>query len=177
MGKKKKWYQKLWSWIRHPRKMLKRYLEFRSYRVPRPLNEKDIKWIFAVKDRRINQHYKKYYSPHESAFDEEGNVKEHILLNILSDIIDKMENGWKKVIINNRCFNSIYYMERGNTFELQEAYNKMLVRGIKSTFMSITVKWLNKRKNAPKNWKDIVYEERLMWEEEDLKYYKGDTRG
>lgn len=124
----------------------------------RPLNEREVLWIFAVKDRRINEHYRMHYSRNKDYFDSDGNVKQYILLSIWTNIVDNMHNGWKEVISNIRIHDHLFYSDTEQKYTLREAWDKVMYEAIKTTFTFVSVSWLDKY--AEPNWEEAVAAER-----------------
>lgn len=167
MKLKMNWYQKLIMTIKERIRKIRSRMAYNSifskYRTPRPLDEDELRWIFAVKDGRIKEHYKEFYAPHSDETywcNEDGTVKDYILLGIWSQIIDHIPGGWRKVYLSIRHHDWFMVKDRfepvPEKYSLEEAHQKILVNGIRLMFMFTERKWFNDRHIAPKNWEKIV---------------------
>ena len=165
---KKSWYKLLWLWIKNPVKRWKRRRTFKglakAYREPRPLSEIELKWIFAIKRDRIIEFYDKYYGglDDDHLLNEKRNLHDYVIIDILSPVIDHLPNGWKDVMKFVRNSSTIFLMNEGKTYTLQEAWNEMLSYAIQSRLKDVRIDWLDDRKNAPKNWRKIIEKEVLF---------------
>lgn len=170
---KKSWYEILWMWIKNPIKRWKRRRMFKglekAYREPRPLSEIELKWIFAIKHDKVKEHYDKYYQLNDSYLNEKGELHDYILIDILSPMIDHLENGWKDVMKFMRNSSTIFILNDDKKYSLREAWDEILSYAIQTRLKNIDVSWLDNKKNAPKNWRDIVNPERT-WAVSGYKY-------
>lgn len=186
MRKKENWFQRVIRVIKRRIRTIRSRMaskrSFRKYRSPRPLDEKEILWVFAAKDGRVTEHYKEFYGTYEDAFNEKGEVHNHILVSIWSSIIDHMEDGWAMVFRNIRAHDTIFYRryfnkDRKEDYSLRNAWDEILVHGIRCTFMFLETRWLNDKHNAIKNWKDISekYRNNYYFEKEKV-YIENDVK-
>ena len=132
------------------------------------LTKSDVLWIFAVKNKREQEHYDKYYGEYVNQ------PTDNTLYIITSNIVEKT-NGWAKVVRIMEANKHLHRMikeknvakELGRpldykTDKIEPCLEEWLWYGVAYFFKFMTRDFLNK--HAPKKWEQWVDEEREYWD-------------
>lgn len=110
------------------------------------IDEYELKWIFAVKDNKVQWHYNEYYGS------EEGEPSKSTLVSILYYMMWKT-GGWTTGIHRVYHNPAVKVVEKRNLYE-------WLYDVIVAWCKNVTVEWLDE--NGPINWREIVEAERSI---------------
>jgi|GEM_PF-3980346 len=133
------------------------------------LDKRDVLWIFALKDGRTKEHYKKYYGTYE------GEPTDSTLFSIISQVIDRA-NEWEMIMRLLRMDRTMYRMLRFWKRQKEEptitmkktepTFEEWMIIGMNAWAARVTIYMLDEW-CCGNHWHKWVDEERATYEKEE----------